>query len=95
MIIDTSHQINDKKLLKYYQTKNICSEYMVVSDPILFDELTRLLKIIYNLDRGNVLEQKFVNIFDQIDGFKLLNIYNFFTFPLIYKHAIFLIKINE
>ena len=29
---------------------------MVVSDPILFDELTRLLKIIYN--EGNVLEMK-------------------------------------
>ena len=51
---------------------------MVVSDPILFDELTRLLKIIYNLDRGKCFRNKknIVNIFDQIDDFKLVNIYN-------------------
>ena len=57
---------------------------MVVSDPILFDEQTKLSKIFYNLDRGKNFrnEKSIVNIFDQIDGFKLLNIYNYFTFPL-------------
>ena len=98
LIIDTSHHLNDKNFIEILsKLKNICSEYIVVSDPILFDEQTKLSKIFYNLDRGKNFrnEKSIVNIFDQIDGFKLLNIYNYFTFPLIYKHAIFLIKINK
>ena len=85
LIIDTSHHLNDKNFIEILsKLKNICSEYIVVSDPILFDEQTKLSKIFYNLDRGKNFrnEKSIVNIFDQIDGFKLLNIYNYFTFPL-------------
>jgi len=98
LLIDTSHHLNDKNFIEILsKLKNICSEYIIVSDPILFDKQTKFSKIFYNLDRGKNFryEKNLVSIFDQIIGLKLENVYNYYTFPLIYKHAIFLIKINK
>ena len=90
LIIDTSHHLNDKNFIEILsKLKNICSEYIVVSDPILFDEQTKLSKIFYNLDRGkNFRSQKnLVNIFSTsakvVSGYLFFIIGNILTIILL------------
>ena len=95
MLIDTSHHLSDaefKETLK--ELERVSQRYVVISDPILTPNQSRLSSFFYGLDRGkNFRDQNEIEgILKESAGLELVEVKPFRTFQRLYLHAAFILK---
>ena len=95
MLIDTSHHLSDEELkIVLHEMKRVSKKYIVVGDPILFDQQSPLSRFFYKLDRGACFRpvRQMENIFQQTGGLKMLDTPCYRTFPGFYLRAVCILE---
>lgn len=98
MLIDTSHHITDEQLpAVVWELKRVSKKYIVISDPVVFSNQSRLSHLIYSLDRGGCFRKvdHMKDILKRVEGVRLLDVVEFKTFPGLYLHAAFILQITN
>ena len=98
LIFDTSHHLSDDVFLDVLkEAVRVGRNYVVISDPVYFEGQSRISRCFYRLDRGGCFRsaQQMKTLFGRVSGLKLLDHSFFMTFPGLYQHAVFILKIKN
>lgn len=97
LMIDTSHHLSDELFCTVLrEMSRICTRYVIVSDPIYFDGQNALSRYFYSLDRGGCFrtEAQMKFIFQTVSGIELYSCDHFTTFPGLYRHSVFVLRVK-
>ena len=95
MLIDTSHHLSDQALGQVLlELKRASRKYIVISDPVVTADQSRLSAFFYRLDRGACFRksEEMKAIFAKVDGLQLKEVVSFKTFPGFYIHTAFILQ---
>jgi SAM-dependent methyltransferase len=95
MLIDTSHHMTESQLLEVLgKMKASSRQWILVSDPVLYDGQSAVSRFFYGLDRGAMFRTsvEMQNIFCEKAGLRLEKMDFFTTFPGLYRHGTFLLR---
>ena len=95
MLIDTSHHLSDQGFYQVLlELKRVSKKYIVVSDPVVTPDQSRLSAFFYRLDRGACFREpeEMKKNFARVQGLRLKEAVSFKTFPGLYVHAAFILE---
>lgn len=96
LLANTTHHLDDQAVLTgIKEMKRISRRYIIVDDSIRSADQSSLSKFFYSLDRGTMFrtEKSLEKILLSAGDLKLVLKENFFTFPKLYYHAVFVLEI--
>lgn len=97
MMIDTSHHLTDRQFeIVLKELKRVSRKFVVISDPILTKGQNKLSSFFYSLDRGACFRDTnaTTHLLRGLSGTQLIDIKQFKTFPSLYSHAAFILKLS-
>ena len=98
MLIDTSHHLSDQEVLQVLlELKRVSRKYIIISDPIVADNQSRLSCFFYKLDRGGCYRNagQMKAILDSDKGLVIRDTVFYRTFPGLYLHAAFILGVRQ
>ena len=98
MMVDTSHHLCDDELgFVLGELGRVSKKYIVISDPIVTDNQSRLSTFFYSLDRGANFraEVQMKRVVAKAYNLQLMEVVQFKTFPGLYVHAAFILTKAE
>ncbi len=96
MLIDTSHHLNDEELSNIITTMTrVSKKWVLVSDPVVFEGQSGISRFFYDLDRGAKFRtmDEMVSFLDERRGLVMEKTDFFVTFPGLYRHGVFLLRL--
>lgn len=97
VMIDTSHHLTDEMFHAVLrELLRVCKRYVIISDPVYFNGQNFVSRCFYSLDRGGCFrtEEQMKTVFQQVSGNELERCECFTTFPGIYRHSVFILRIT-
>lgn len=95
MLIDTSHHLTEAQFVEVLHRMKMCSRrWIMVSDPVLYQQQNGLSRFFYGLDRGAVFRTAtdMEAIFREKAGLAVEKVDFFTTIPGLYRHVVFLLR---
>lgn len=96
MIVDTSHHMSDELLrVAFKELLRVTRTHIIVSDPVVTPGQNKLSAFFYSLDRGACFRtiSQMEALFRTVEGVELLGSRSFRTFPGLYVHTAFVLKV--
>ncbi|MCK5580966.1 MAG: class I SAM-dependent methyltransferase [Candidatus Omnitrophica bacterium] len=95
MLVDTAHHLDDQQFRDVLlELKKVSRKYVVVSDPVFFENQGKISTFFYRLDRGACFRtvEQMRKIFATIEGLELVKTESYQTFPGLYCHTTFILE---
>ena len=95
LLIDTSHHLSDEEFkIVLQEMRRVSKRYVVIGDPIIFDQQNGLSRFFYQLDRGACFRhiRQMENIFSQVEKLKVVAMPCYRTFPGLYVRTVCILE---
>lgn len=98
LLIDTSHHLSDEAFIDVLrEMARISRRYAVISDPVLTKNQTGLSRFFYGLDRGCHFRSsgQVQDLINRTGYFSFQSVFEFATFPGLYRHAAHIYRVEK